>query len=128
MDDEAHAVRVQNFRIDETEHVGGMQAVVLAIHGEADMSVAEELEDRLGEVIDETPVVIVDLSGVALLDSTVLGVLLHGLRRSKAAGGLLRIVVAHGEIRRIFELTLLDRVFDLDASREQALAATALSS
>ena len=60
------------------------------------MSVAEELEDRLGEVIDETPVVIVDLSGVALLDSTVLGVLLHGLRRSRAVGGQLRIVVAHG--------------------------------
>ena len=129
MDDDIRAALAQEFRIDENERVDGTRAVVLALHGDADMSGAAELEDRLTELIDEgSLVVLVDLSDVTLLDSTVLSVLLHALRRSTATGGQLRIVAAKGEVRRIFELTLLDRVFELDASRDDALAATAASS
>lgn len=114
----------EHFRIDEEERVRG--TVVLAVHGDADMNVAEELEARLTEVIDEGPsALVLDLSGVTFIDSTVLAVLLHGLKRLGAAGGRLRIVTARPEIRRIFELTLLDRLFELDSSREEALAATA---
>ena len=115
----------EDFRIDEEEHVRGT-TTVLAVHGDADMNGAEELEARLTEVIDERPAVLVlDLSGVTFLDSTILAVLLHGLKRLGAAGGRLRIVTARPEIRRTFELTLLDRLFQLDSSREEALAATA---
>ena len=100
---------------------------LLAIHGEADMSVAEELEDELGEVIDETPVVIVDLRRGASR--------FHGARRSAPRAEALesggRAVAnrrrSRGDSTDI-RAPLLDRVFDLDASREQALAATALSS
>ena len=119
----------EDFRIDEMEHVRGTKTVVLAVHGDADMNVAEELEARLTEVIDEGPsAVVLDLSEVTFLDSTVLAVLLHGLKRMGAAGGRLRIVIARPEIRRIFELTLLDRLFELDSSREEALSATTSSS
>jgi len=119
----------QDFRIDEKEHIRGTKTVVLAVHGDADMNVAEELEARLTEVIDERPsAVVLDLSEVTFLDSTVLGILLHGLKRLGAAGGRLRIVTARPEIRRIFELTLLDRLFELDSSREEALSATTSSS
>jgi anti-sigma B factor antagonist len=118
----------EDFRIDEEEHVLGTKTVVLAVHGDADMNVAEELEARLTEVIDEGPsAVVLDLSGVTFLDSMTLGVMLHGLKRLGAAGGRLRIVTARPEIRRIFELTLLDRLFELDSSREEALAAAASS-
>ena len=115
----------EDFRIDEEEHVRGNTTVVLAVHGDADMNGAAELESRLTEVIDEGPTVLVlDLSGVTFLDSTILAVLLHGLKRLGAAGGQLRIVTARPEIRRTFELTLLDRLFELDSSRDEALAAT----
>jgi anti-sigma B factor antagonist len=118
----------EDFRIDEEEHVLGTKTVVLAVHGDADMNVAEELEARLTEVIDEGPsAVVLDLSGVTFLDSMTLGVMLHGLKRLGAAGGRLRIVTARPEIRRIFELTLLDRLFELDSSREEALAAATSS-
>lgn len=129
MDDDLLTVPVQDFRIDGTESVGGTRTAVLGVHGEADMRVADKLTERLTEVIDEGPsVVVLDLSGVTFLDSIVLGVLLHALKRLEATGGHLRIVVPRTEIRRIFELTLLDRLFELDSSREEALAATARSS
>ena len=118
VDDDLRTVLVQDFRIDGSEYVGGTRTAVLAVHGDADMSVADELTERLTEVIDQGPsIVVLDLSGVTFLDSVVLGVLLHALRRLETSGGHLRIVAPQTEIRRIFELTLLDRLFELDSSR-----------
>lgn len=114
------------FRVDEIEQVRETGTVVVAVYGDADMHVADELEVRLAEVIDEAPAYLVlDLSGVTFLDSMALGVLLGGLKRLKEKGGRMRVVAPRPEIRRIFEVTLLDRLFDLDSSRDAALAATA---
>jgi anti-sigma B factor antagonist len=116
----------EGFRIAEREHIRGTGTIVLAVRGDADLHGAEELESALAEVIEEGPsVVVVDLSEVTFLDSMVLGVLVQGLKRLRARGGRLRVVAPRAEIRRIFELTLLDRLFDLDSTREEALVATA---
>ena len=113
------------FCIDETEHVHGTRIVVIAVHGDTDMYVVDELKARLAEAIDEAPAaVVLDLSGVTFLDSMALGVLLSGLKRIDEMGGQLRVVTPHAEIRRIFEVTMLDQLFDLDSSRDEALAAT----
>jgi len=113
------------FRIVE-EHPDG-ETVVLAIHGDADLKIAAGLKDRLGAAIDDESVstLVLDLSGVTFLDSMVLGVFLGCMKRLRARGGCFRVVMPHGDIRRIFEMTLLDRVFELDESREEALTATA---
>jgi anti-sigma B factor antagonist len=112
----------EGFRIDE-ERLGAA-TVVLAINGEADMRVASELTDRLGEVVDGGPsAVVVDLTDATFVDSTALGVLLGAMKRQRARGGRFRVVAPRTEIRRIFEMTLLDRVFELDLSRQEALAA-----
>jgi anti-sigma B factor antagonist len=112
------------FRIDE-ERLGSA-TIVLAITGEADMLVASELQDRLREVVDDgLSAVVIDLTGATFVDSTALGVLLGAMKRQRARGGRFRVVAPRTEIRRIFEMTLLDRVFDLDLSRQDALAAAA---
>ena len=51
--------------------------------------------------------------------------LLDAMKRLRARGGVLRIVGPRPDVRRIFEITLLDRVFPLDATRSEALAAGA---
>ncbi len=113
------------FRIDETEYLAASRTIVVAVHGDTDMHVVDELEARLSEVIDEGPALLVlDLSGVTFLDSMALGVLLSSLKRLGQTGGKLRVVTPRPEIRRIFEVTLLDRLFDIDSSRDEALAAT----
>lgn len=110
------------FALDEVHLEGG--TVLLAVHGDADQHVAAELEDRLSDVIEDgASSVVLDLSATTFLDSMALGILLRGMKRLSARGGSLRVVVARPDIRRIFEVTLLDRVFDLDGSREEALAA-----
>ena len=110
------------FWIDE-EHPQP-RTVVLAVHGEVDLHVVAKLRDQLAEVIEENPALLVlDLTGATFLDSTAIAVLLRGMKRLQARGGRFRVVVPNSQIRRIFEMTLLDRVFDLDASRQKSLAA-----
>lgn len=110
------------FSVDEV-HLGE-HTVLLAVHGDADLHVAGDLKNRLGEVIDDgASSVVVDLSGTTFIDSMALGTLLAGMKRLRARGGRFRVVVASPDIRRIFEVTLLDRVFDLDRSLDEAVAA-----
>jgi anti-sigma B factor antagonist len=114
--------RSDEFHIDEDRPTS--RTVVLAIHGDADMRAANELKDRLGEVIDDSPsAVVLDLSDATFLDSMTLGVFLSAMKRLRARGGRFRVVAPRAEIRRIFEMTLLDRVFELDVTRQEALAA-----
>jgi anti-sigma B factor antagonist len=110
------------FSLDEVHLDGG--AVLLAVHGDADQHVAADLKQRLSEVIEDgASFLVLDLSGTTFLDSMALGILLSGMKRLRARGGSFRVVVPRADIRRIFEVTLLDRVFDLDGSREEALSA-----
>jgi anti-sigma B factor antagonist len=66
--------------------------------------------------------VIVDLSGVTFIDSTALGVLVSGAKRVRPRNGNLDIVCTDENIIRIFEITGLDRIFGIFASRSEALS------
>jgi anti-sigma B factor antagonist len=122
MEESGPASETLGFSVDDIRLDGG--AVLVAVSGDADLHTAEDLRNRLTEVIDAgAPSVVLDLSETTFLDSMALGVLLGGMKRLRARGGRLRVVVPKDEIRRIFEVTLLDRVFDLDRSREEALSA-----
>ena len=46
------------------------------------------------------------------------------MKRVRPIGGALAIVCVDSNIRRIFELTGLDKVFPIRGSREEAIAAT----
>lgn len=95
---------------------------VLVLHGQADLHTAPELRSELHGLIDDGAFyVVVDLSDVSFVDSMTLGVLLGGIKRLRPQGGQMRIVVDRPGLRRIFEVTLLDRVFTLCATRADAL-------
>jgi anti-sigma B factor antagonist len=102
--------------------------VVLAVHGDVDLHVADEFEQALRSAVGDAPsTVIVDLSKATFLDSMALGVLLGATKRLRDRGGRLRVVAPHSEVRRILEITHLDRVFELDESRAEALRAAKAS-
>jgi len=122
---ESEPVPAGPFRIQEEQ--AGPYATVLAIHGDADMRVASALKDRLAVAIDddELSTLVLDLSATTFVDSMVLGVFLGAMKRLRSRGGSFRVVVPHGDTRRVFEMTLLDRVFEIDESRGDALATIA---
>jgi anti-sigma B factor antagonist len=97
---------------------------VLVISGEHDLSTAPELRARLHELGD-ADAVIVDLDQTTFVDSSILGVLVGGLRRARERNAPFALVLgddAHPAIIRIFELTGLHDVFPIFASRAEAQA------
>lgn len=111
----------REFAISEERSSTG--TAVIVVSGEADLHDAPELRGVLRTVLDRgVASLVIDLSAVTFVDSTTLGVLLATSRRMKARGGKLRVVISGREIRRLFELTLLDRVISIDSTRRDALA------
>ena len=111
---------VADFRIEEGSPRPAVR--VLEVHGDADLHSAPELRERIRGAIDEgANTVVVDLSATTLIDSTALGVLLGGMKRLREQDGQIRLVVPRPEVRRIFEITMLDRIFSLHDTQEEAL-------
>ena len=110
-----------DFRIEE--EVPRPAVRVLVVHGDADLHSAPELRERIRGAIDEgATTVVVDLSATTLVDSTSLGVLLGAMKRLREQDGQIRLVVPRPEVRRVFEITMLDGVFPLHDTQEDALA------
>ena len=100
----------------------GADAYVVSVSGELDVATA----GLLGEELDRTSRrgarrVIVDLIGLTFIDSVALGVLTDGARRLRTAGGVCVVVSQDPRILRVFEITGLDRIFQIERSLSEAV-------
>ena len=110
-----------NFHIHDEEV--DAETHVIQLGGEVDLYTAPEFKERMVRVIEDGKKrVVVDLSEATFIDSTTLGVLVGGVKRLRPSGGSLALVCTDQNIQKIFEITGLDRVFPIHASREEALS------
>ena len=115
-----------NFDIN-TEQLNETQYVI-SLAGEVDLYTAPEFKQQLLDVIGQGGKdVVVDFSDTTFIDSTTLGVLVGGVKRLRAQDGRLSLVCSDRNIRKIFEITGLDRVFTIYPTRDEALATTGAS-
>ncbi|HYI99292.1 MAG TPA: STAS domain-containing protein [Thermoleophilaceae bacterium] len=113
-----------NFHIKDEEI--DAQTHVIELGGEIDLYTAPEFKERMVELIESGKKrIVVDLSAATFIDSTTLGVLVGGVKRLRPAGGSLALVCTDQNITKIFEITGLDRVFPIHATRDEALGAVA---
>jgi anti-sigma B factor antagonist len=116
-----------NFQIKDQEIDD--QTHVIELGGEIDLYTAPEFKERMVELIEAGKKrIVVDLSEATFIDSTTLGVLVGGVKRLRPAGGSLALVCTDENIAKIFEITGLDRVFPIHASRDDALSAVSSAS
>jgi len=109
-----------NFDI-KTEQLGE-DAYVISLSGEVDLYTAPEFKERLLEVVGQGgKAVVVDFTNTTFIDSTTLGVLVGGVKRLRPNGGQLTLVCSDRNITKIFEITGLDKVFPIYASRDEAV-------
>ncbi len=95
---------------------------VVTVSGDADLYAAASVERELLRLADEGKrSIVVDLSEVTFIDSTMLRVLLNVSKRLRPGGGELLVVCSEHNVRKIFEITLLDRVFTIFETRDDAL-------
>src|SRR3990172_6358012 len=100
-----------------TERLEGT-AYVITLEGEADLYTAPELKGELQRGMEDgAENVVVDLSATTFIDSTTLGVLIGAVKRLRSVGGSVSLVCSDRNIRKIFEITLLDRVFPIFEDR-----------
>ena len=76
----------------------------------------------LDEVEQGVRLVIIDFSRAAYIDSSGLGALVSLGKRVRELGGDLRLAALNDDLRTLFELTRLDSLFPLFASRDDAIA------
>jgi anti-sigma B factor antagonist len=97
---------------------------VVTVHGEIDVATSPTLRERLIGLVNEGATrLVLDLEGVDFLDSTGLGTIVSVLKRVRTHGGDLRLVCTEARIRRLFEITGLDKAVPLHASLDDAIAA-----
>ena len=95
---------------------------VVTVSGDADLYAAANVERELVRLVDAgRQSIVVDLTDATFIDSTMLRVLLNVSKKLRPGGGELIVVCSEQNIRKIFEITLLDRVFSIFETREQAL-------
>ena len=106
-----------NFDIKAEQAADGVY--VIALTGEVDLYTAPEFKQQLLDVIGKgATTVVVDLTDTTFIDSTTLGVLVGGVKRlrpERAASS--SIVCSDRNITKIFEITGLNRVFPIHATR-----------
>jgi anti-anti-sigma factor len=105
----------------------GRTVIVLTPSGRLDITTAYQFRQRLLECISTVnPHVIVNLEKANFIDSSGLTSLVAGMREAERVQGSFRICSIHPDARLVFEVTLMDSVFEIFETEEQAL--TGLSS
>ena len=95
---------------------------LVSVSGESDLYTAPQLKGEVLRLIGAgSNRLVVDLTRTSFVDSATLGVLLGGLKRLRPKGGEIVLVIADPNIRKIFEITLLDRVFPIVETLPEAL-------
>ncbi len=97
--------------------------LVVDVDGQLVVSNRQEFKQLvLDEVEQGARLVVIDFTKSAYIDSSGLGALVSLGKRIREAGGELRLAALNEDLRTLFELTRLDALFPVFATREDALA------
>jgi anti-anti-sigma factor len=110
--------------MEQTKHVtdDGKTIIILTPTGRLDITTAWQFRLKLQECISRmSPHVVVNLGQVNFIDSSGLTSLVAGMRDADKVKGSFRICNVHPEARLVFEVTMMDSVFEIFDTEEQAL-------
>ena len=99
-------------------------AIVVDVAGQLVVTNRQEFKQLvLDEIERGARLLVVDFSRSPYIDSSGLGALVSLGKRMREAGGELRLAGLNEDLRTLFELTRLDALFPIFASRADALVA-----
>lgn len=98
------------------------QATIIAISGDVDLYSSPEVRKVIiGLTNKKAPLIIVDLRAVNYMDSSGIATLVEGLQQMSKYQGELRLFGLGAAVREVFELSRLDKVFQIYESEDAAL-------
>ncbi len=106
-------------KINTTEEQG---VKVLTITGELDGPSSPQLTQAFDQLLDGgARRFVVDLKDVTFVDSAGLSSLVRLFKRARSSNGTLWLAGLQPPVKRVFELTRLDRAFEIASDKVQAL-------
>lgn len=97
---------------------------IVTVQGQLVVTNRQEFKQMVLDAMEQgARTFVVDFTDASYIDSSGLGALVSLSRRLRDAGGDLRLVGLSDELRTLFELTRLDALFPLFATRADAVAA-----
>lgn len=109
------------FSIDMREHESGV--VILELHGEITFENSDILRDKIDELCDAGKAsIVIDLLGLKYMSSAGMGVLVHGLKRTRQLGGKLSLLNLNSKMRRVFLITQFTHHFDVFENIDKAIS------
>jgi anti-anti-sigma factor len=92
---------------------------VFPLKGTLDATKAQEFRQRISEIIESgAKIVLVDFKDVTFMDSSGLGALVLAFKALRAADSKLVICSINEQVRILFELTGMDKVFEIFANQD----------
>jgi anti-sigma B factor antagonist len=98
---------------------------VITFSGEHDLNTAPDLRHKLEAQIEDGFAVVVDLSGAAFVDSSILGAILDARRRARDAGIGFEVALNEGAeaVERVLDVTGLRTSLPVHSTRTEAIEA-----
>lgn len=95
---------------------------VVRLIGEHDLNTAAFVREQLGAALTGRRGVVVDLSGAAFIDSSILGAILEARRKATERGAGFAIAGSGGKpVERVLEITGLKQALPVGSSFEEAM-------
>ncbi len=98
------------------------KGVVIAIAGDVDLYSSPEVRKVIIDLTNKkTKNILVDLSRVSYMDSSGVATLVEGLQQVGKYGGKLILFGLEASVKEVFELSRLDKVFEIYPDEKTAL-------
>ncbi len=104
------------------EKVGDVAIAVVPVE-ELDASNAGEFKRDMTPLLEANARLVLDVSRLRFVDSSGLGAFISCLRKLNAKGGDLKLCGMSKQVRAVFELVRMHRVFDILGTKEDAVRA-----
>lgn len=103
-------------------HVNGIAVLTVPVD-ELDASNAQEFKRDLAPILQANSKLVFDLGRLRFVDSSGLGAMLSCLRQVTAKGGDLKLCSMSKQVRALFELVRMHRIFEIYGTSDEAVAA-----
>ena len=97
--------------------------MVCHVEGEIDISSSPDVKKAFDKLISQkTPKIVINLSRVTYVDSSGLATLVEILKNMRSYGGRMRLASMSSKIKSLFEITKLEKLFEIMADEETAIS------
>ncbi len=104
------------------ENLNGVAVAAVPVD-ELDASNSSEFKRDIAPVLQSQNKLVLDLGQLRFVDSSGLGAMLSCLRQLSAKGGDLKLCAMSKQVRGLFELVRMHRIFEIYGTREEAVHA-----